>query len=290
MVGMNVRAALVRTALVGMGSWVRALPPVAPSVLAAWWPFSQTMIVTAYFTDGGRLFPVSRRIPVTDNLPRATLQVLLDGPGPASGVTSPIPGGMQIRSLTVSEGVARLDLSHGGSSPLTDAARAAIVETMTRVPGIRAVVLSVEGNTRAMSSTGQPLLYYASPKGLVAVRAGAGNARDAVMRYLSSTVDGLTGIPRDVRLRNYAYDQSQGQVSLDFTYTPSIRTLAIEEPDMMRFVLLGLVTSLTEFPEVRTVRIDFEGRTQLGLGECSDLLRTPQRRPRLLNDERLLGG
>lgn len=243
-----------------------------------------------YFTDGDRLFPISRRIPVTDDLPRATLQTLLDGPGAGSGVTSPIPEGMRIRALSVAEGVARIDLSPGESDPLPGAAQAAIVETMTRVPGIRAVMLNVDGNTLAMSSTRQPLLYYASPKGLVAVRAGAGSPRDAVTRYLSSAPDGLTGIPRDVRLKSYAYDRREGQVSLDFTYTPSIRTLAIEKPDVMRFVLLGLVTSLTEFPDVRTVRIDFEGRTQLGLGECSDLLRTPQPRPRLLNDERLLGG
>jgi hypothetical protein len=40
---------------------------------------------------------------------------------------------------------------------------------------------------------------------------------------------------------------------------------------------------------VQAVRIDFEGRTRLGLGQCSDLLRVPQPRPELLNDERLLG-
>ncbi len=53
-------------------------------------------------------------------------------------------------------------------------------------------------------------------------------------------------------------------------------------------VLLGLITSLTEFSPVRTVRLDFEGRTRLGLGQCGDLLRTPQPRPESLNDERLL--
>jgi hypothetical protein len=40
---------------------------------------------------------------------------------------------------------------------------------------------------------------------------------------------------------------------------------------------------------VRKVQIDFEGQTRLGLGQCSDLLRIPQPRPQLLNDERLLG-
>jgi len=57
----------------------------------------------------------------------------------------------------------------------------------------------------------------------------------------------------------------------------------------MRLLLLGLIASLTEFPSVGAVRLDFEGQSRLGLGQCSDLLRTPQKRPELLNDERLLG-
>jgi hypothetical protein len=64
--------------------------------------------------------------------------------------------------------------------------------------------------------------------------------------------------------------------------------LALDKPERMRLVLLGLIATLTEFPVVRTVQIDFQGQTRLGLGQCSDLLRTPQPRPQLLNDERLL--
>ena len=66
------------------------------------------------------------------------------------------------------------------------------------------------------------------------------------------------------------------------------RELALDNPARMRTVLLGLIASLTEFPEVRAVRLDFGGHTRLGLGECSDLLGTPQPRPELLNDERFL--
>jgi hypothetical protein len=67
-----------------------------------------------------------------------------------------------------------------------------------------------------------------------------------------------------------------------------VRTLALEQPDRMRLSLLGLIATLTEFPSVRAVRLDFEGQTRLGLGQCSDLLGAPQPRPALLNDERLL--
>jgi Sporulation and spore germination len=99
----------------------------------------------------------------------------------------------------------------------------------------------------------------------------------------------MTGLPSDVRLLNYGYDPADHSVALNFSYKPSVRTLALETPDKMRFVLLGLIASLTEFPEVEAVQLDFEGRTRLGVGQCSDLLRTRQTRPELLNDERLLG-
>ncbi len=42
------------------------------------------------------------------------------------------------------------------------------------------------------------------------------------------------------------------------------------------------------FPEVEAVRLDFESHNALGLGQCADLLRTPQAWPDILNDERIL--
>ena len=95
-------------------------------------------------------------------------------------------------------------------------------------------------------------------------------------------------MPSDVRLLAYDYHAADRLLSIGFTYTSAVRTLAIEHPERMRMLLLGLIASLTEFPEVRAVRLDFGGQSRLGLGECSDLLRSPQPRPALLNDERLL--
>ena len=95
-------------------------------------------------------------------------------------------------------------------------------------------------------------------------------------------------MPADVRLLNYDYHAASRELSLGFSYTPSVRVLALEKPATMRTLLLGLIATLTEFPDVRAVRLDFGGQSRLGLGECSDLLRSPQPRPALLNDERLL--
>jgi spore germination protein GerM len=274
---MNVRVAVLLTMVVGTGVWVRSL--------------SQPTIATLYFPHGDHLVPVSRRLAATGDVPRATLQALIDGPRTSSGLTSPFHAGVQINAFALSNGVARLDLSSGfNSGEDASAATAAIVETLTAVPGVRAVSLSVGGRPASGPSTRTPLLYYASMDGLTAVPTASQTARDAVAAYLRGPGDrALTGIPGDVRLLKYAFAEDEGVASLDFSYTQAVRTLAIEKPDIMRSVLLGLIASLTEYPEVRAVRIDFDGHSRLGFGECSDLLRTPQRRPRLLNDERLLG-
>lgn len=284
---------LVLAILLGTGLWMRTLQPVQLAAGGAgWWPWTSSTVVTLYFTDGRFLFPVSRRIPATDGVPRAALQALLGGPSEASGLTSPIPPGVQIRSFTLSEGVAQIDLSAAilGEGDETAAAETAIVETMTALPGVSSVALSVEGKALGARATRMPLLYYASANGLAAIPVAASTPRDAIAAYVNGPPDlALTGVPRDVRLLNYEYDRAEGRVSLNFAYTESIRVLAIEKPDIMRSVLLGLIASLTEFPGVRAVQLDFEGQTRLGLGQCSDLLRVPLPRPRLLNDERLLG-
>jgi spore germination protein GerM len=160
---------------------------------------------------------------------------------------------------------------------------------MTALPGVTSVSLSVEGKPFVESAGRAPLLYYASANGLLAVPVSATTPRAALTTYLSGPPDqALTGLPSDVRLLSYEHDPAGGSLSLNLSYSPSVRTLALEQPERMRMVLLGLITGLTEFSSVRTVRLDFQGQTRLGLGQCSDLLRTPQPRPELLNDERLL--
>jgi len=259
--------------------------------LAAWRPGGTTTMVTLYFADGRSFFPVSRRMPTGDDLPRAALQALLAGPSAASGLTSPIPPGVEIRSVTLAGGVAHVDLSAAflGEDGDTQAAEAAVFETMTALPGVTSVALSVEGKSLAESNR-VPLLYYASANGLVAVPVSVTDPRAALTKYLSGPPDPeLTSLPPDVRLLSYEHDPTDGLLSLNFTYTPSVRELALEKPERMRLLLLGLIAGLTEFPQVRAVQLDFEGRSRLGLGQCSDLLRSPQPRPALLNDERLLG-
>ncbi len=286
------RRILLLAALLGVGFWARSLPPMKVARgSAGWWPWTTTTMVTLYFADGRFFFPVSRRMPNNDDLPRAALQALLAGPSAGSGLTNAIPPGVEIRSFQLAGSVAQVDLSAavlGGDGGAR--AQTAIVETLTALPGVTSVALSVEGKSLAASAARAPILYYASANGLVALPASLTDPRAALTRYLSGPPDpALTGLPPDARLLRYQYNPSDGLLSLQFTYTPSVRALALEKPDHMRLLLLGLIATLTEFPQVRAVQLDFEGQARLGLGQCSDLLRTPQRRPALLNDERLLG-
>ena len=289
--GLLVRA-VVLAAMLGVGLWARSLPSgdAASGRQSGFWPWKTSTTVTLYFSDGRYLFPVSRRMPQGDELPRAALEALLAGPGAKGRLTSPIPPGVAIRSFQLVNGVARIDLSSTfGEAADAPAAVMAITETMTRLAGVTSVAVSVDGRPIAGTSARTPLLYYATANGLVAVPAAVTDARAALRMYLSGPPSpDLTGIPSDVRLQTYDYDKTDQLISVGFTYTPAVRTLALEKPERMRMLLLGLIASLTEFPGVRAARLDFGGRSRLGLGECSDLLRTPQPRPALLNDERLL--
>ena len=285
--------ALGFAALLAVGFWIRSLLPAkAVPAVSGRWPWATKTMVTLYFSSGPFLFPVSRRMPSDDGLPRAAMQALLDGPREGSGLRSPVPQGAEILSFGLADGVVHVDLSaavlrgNGDTQPM----ETAIVETLTALPGVTGVSVSVEGKPLLRSAHRTPLLYYASANGLVAVPASATNPRNALGSYLTGPPDAqLTGLPADVRLLSYNYDAGDSMLSLNFSYTPSLHALALDKPTRMRTVLLGLIAGLTEFPEVRAVYLDFEGHSRLGLGECSDLLQTPQARPALLNDERLLG-
>jgi spore germination protein GerM len=278
-----------------VGAWLRGLPTSSSaSASGLVWPWSQATL-TVYHAAGPHLFPVSRRVRATDDLPRIALQTLIDGPAPGSAPTRAVPAGVSLDSIHVVDGVAVVTLQ--GSLVDTpediDTATLAIVQTLTTISGIDAVTLRLGHHVVTTSTRRRPLLYFAAPDGLTAVTTMATTPHGAVEAYLTGPPSGpftappLVGLPRDVRLLGYSF--VDGLVSVNLSYSPSVRTLALERPDTMRTVILGLIASLTEQAGVRAALVDFEGRSQLGLGECSDLLRRPLPRPRLLNDERLVG-
>ena len=103
---------------------------------------------------------MSRRLPATDQLPRAVLEALLAGPSLTSGLTSAIPREVAIRSFSLADGVVRIDLSRGlGGGDDERMALTAITETMTRMPGIGTVAVSVQGQPVGARASRTPLLY-----------------------------------------------------------------------------------------------------------------------------------
>jgi spore germination protein GerM len=287
---MRTRAIVGLVLVVGVGLGARNLPQKGFSAAAAWWPWNTTT-ATLYFSDGRFMIPVSRRMTRNDDLPRTTLQALLAGPAAGSGLATAVPAGTEIRFFEIRDRVAHIDFSsafHGDRDQML-AAQSAIVETMTALPGVTFVSLSVDGKPIDDSARRVPLLYFLGSDGLVAIPTSATTPRGALDAYLSGSPDpALTGLPSDVQLLGYEHGQTDEVLALNFSYPSSVHTLALDHPERMRLLLLGLIASLTEFASVRAVRLDFEGRTRLGLGQCSDLLLTPQPRPELLNDERLL--
>jgi spore germination protein GerM len=275
-------------ALLACGWWLRTLQPLNLMAAVAW-PWASTA-GTVYYADGPYLYPLTLRLAPGVESPRAAIEALLAGPPADSPLASAVPPGLRLHALDVIERVAHVRLS-GPAQALRDAPLGvpAIVATLTRVPGITGVALTVDGTAMTAPSVRAPLLYYPSARGLIAIPTAAPDPRAALDAFLAGpSSSDLTRLPEDARLLGYDFDRAEGILSLRFAYTPAVRALALERPDRMRFLLLGLIATLTGYPEVQAVRLDFGGQSRLGLGECSDLLRTPQPRPSLLNDARLL--
>jgi hypothetical protein len=118
--------------------------------------------LTLYFRSGrGRqahLVPVVREAPVSDDLPRRALRLLLQGPRASDeeGLMAPLPTSSAIQSFTLTGDTARVDLS---SEAVDDAATvddgpvneqlalAAITNTLTEFPTIQKVQLTVDGRS-----------------------------------------------------------------------------------------------------------------------------------------------
>ncbi len=116
--------------------------------------------LTLYFAYGQvdrYLVPVSRRIsPERDRL-AASMEELLRGPQPGSGLTSVIPPDVSLRSIRLEDGVAHVDLSEElifayrlkQARPLE--VRRAVIATLTELPDVYAALIEIGGSS---------LLYY----------------------------------------------------------------------------------------------------------------------------------
>ncbi|RJQ25973.1 hypothetical protein C4577_04470 [Candidatus Parcubacteria bacterium] len=122
----------------------------------------QTTVILAFFPNTSRggdnceaVFPVQRMVPETQAVARAALQELLEGPTAQEvqqGYSTSIPSGVQIQSLTIENGTARVDFNEAlemgvGGSCRVAAIRSQIRQTLLHFPTVNNVVISINGRT-----------------------------------------------------------------------------------------------------------------------------------------------
>jgi len=282
---------VIAALVAGMGArWVAS--SAEGSTLADLLPWSRPTPVTLFFLDasGEHLVPVSRSLQRDEASPSALIEALLAGPAGGSGLIPSVPTGTRALSITLEEGHLTVDLSREFISAST-LGHTAVHQSLSSWPEAASVAIEVEGDAMATGQADETLLFFYNEERdmLIASLVKDREPRDVLAAYLDGpTESGLVGLPLDVSLLSFSFSHENGLLALDFTYRDSVREFATDHPDAMRRVLEGLIATMVSFPEVDAVRIDFEGHNTLGLGQCADLLRTPQVLPDVLNDERLL--
>ncbi|MCU0613114.1 MAG: GerMN domain-containing protein, partial [Candidatus Eisenbacteria bacterium] len=132
-----------------------------------------TMSTKVYWVLGEQVQAQTIRIPKTQGIGRASLEMLLWGPtaGNLAGFTSAIPSPAEIlsypgrapgwgervrlNSLTITDGVARVDFSeeltaHSGGTLRVSLLREQIAATLLQFPTVKEVVITVDGATDAL--------------------------------------------------------------------------------------------------------------------------------------------
>lgn len=102
-----------------------------------------------------KVFPVEREVEKTQRLATAAVTELLKGPSEADkadGFFTSIPSGVQIQSLVIENGAAKVDFNEAlqagvGGSCRVSAIRAEITETLKQFPSVREVIISINGRT-----------------------------------------------------------------------------------------------------------------------------------------------
>ena len=112
----------------------------------------ETSSVAVYFLRGEKVSPVRRTIAATPAVARAALTELLAGPTAeevASGLTSAVPAGTRLHDVSISGGVATVDLDgtfdDGGGSASMLGRVAQVVATLTRFPTVDRVAFRIDG-------------------------------------------------------------------------------------------------------------------------------------------------
>lgn len=115
--------------------------------------YGATAFLPTYYlaNDGYHTIRIIRMTPFTRQVAEATVRALIEGPGEFGyAVQRTIPEGVEIRSIGITQNVVRLDLSarFADASDRANAMRT-LVESLTALPGVTGVQVTVEGRSLA---------------------------------------------------------------------------------------------------------------------------------------------
>lgn len=166
----SVVSVLALLLLVGCGSEEEASPggnatspTITEPVPTATVPDTAPAIVTVYFLRDGRVAAASRGVVAGPEIGRAAMMELLEGPGrpeQAAGLRTSIPSGTQLEGLSISKGLAEVELSQS----LGLEASAQVVHTLTQFPTVRMVSIGhMQPRGRADLEEFSPSVLVESP-------------------------------------------------------------------------------------------------------------------------------
>lgn len=173
----------------------------APSSSAA--PTVDHGVVTyrVWFTHAGRLFESSRTQPFTQAVGTAALTAMLAGPSSlerSAGISTVIPTGTRLLGLTISSGVASVDVSGSFESSASGATMnlrvAQVVYTITQFSTVRSVRFAIEGTPRTTVGgmpvqDGQTRAMYAGDLPAILIEAPIVGQRVGTPVTVSGTAD-----------------------------------------------------------------------------------------------------
>jgi hypothetical protein len=133
----------------------------------------KTFTYEVWFEQNGKLFVTRRTSPFTVAVGRTALTAMLAGPSlaeRAAGVATAIPSGSRLLGLTITGGVATVDLSSEFRPVVSALGVAQVVYTITQYPNVKLVVLRAGGvdlfetaQTRAGYTADLPAILVESP-------------------------------------------------------------------------------------------------------------------------------
>jgi germination protein M len=156
---------------------------------------AETTDLRVYWLRDGKVWPTAREVEETEAVAEAALEELMGGPTSDEEsdlqMTTAIPAGTTVESVTIDDGVASVELS----PELPEEPLAQVVYTLTQFPTVDSVEIEGDSYTRADLEDLTPAILVESPLAFEAVASplrvtGTANTFEANFQYEVTDTDG----------------------------------------------------------------------------------------------------